>query len=242
MRNRKESLISSLSGEKGFILAKLTNTIKIRKKEPPNGKTYAFERSEIEYDEGGEVIVYEEKGYKTRDRREKTVTSYSYNKYGRVIGTRKKERSSDTPALKTTEYEKYEYHALGRKDRTETTTEMSGVDVDAEEISNVELDGEGKIVSYDYTKDGKGYHVSDITYYENGPFKGKVASYNLSDGTETVTYSDVTYDENGNVTSFTKTLPDGSEEHHEITRDENGEITEYVIRDENGQVIAHYVV
>ena len=168
------------------------------------------------------------------------VTSYDYDKYGRTIGTRKEVWSSDRPALTARTTEKYEYDALGRKQSTTTETRKEGIDVDASEISNVVLDAQGRITSYDYTKDGTTHHVSNITYYEDGPYKDYIASYTESDGTETVIYSDMTYDETGTLISFTKTLPDGTKEYHSITRDENGEITEYVIRDEDGQIISSF--
>jgi len=165
------------------------------------------------------------------------VTSYDYDKNGRVIGTRKEVWSSDRPALTARTTQKYDYDALGRVQSKTTETRKEGIDVDASEISNVVLDAQGRITSYDYTKDGTTHHVSDITYYEDGPYKDYIASYTISDGTGTVVYSDMTYDENGDLLSFTKTLPDETKERHSATRDKNGRATKYVIRDENGQII-----
>ncbi len=249
IRKKKDFLKRSLSSEIGFLLANITNKIRQISEESHKGQSYSFDRYEITYDKSGTVIDYDETGQvvhtgtgdtRVRDHKKKVVIVYDYDKSGRSVGTRKKTWSSEKPAKNITKHEKVAYNALGRKSSTKTVTEKSGVDVSADEVSNIEYDSEGNIISYNYTKNGKGYHVSNIIYYEDGSHQGFIASYTVSDGTETVTYSEMIYDENGNLTSFTKTLPDGTKEYHTIERDSSGNVTEYVIRDENGEVISSF--
>lgn len=272
MRKKKSSLDKTLPVELGFILASmadlLNSTTRVKRtlvydrfgrvisKTEPTTSSMSPDKvktrtSRVEYNELGQISHVKSTSSVVRadltpkseeDKKVVEVTSHDYDKHGRTIGTRKDTWDSDTPALTTTSAEKVEYDTLGRKARTETLIKKEGVDIDAKEVSNLEQDADGNLTSYEYTKDGKVYHVSNITYHEDGPNQGRVASYIVSDGTDTITYSDITYDENGYITSFTKTLPDGTKEYHTITRDEDGEVTEYIIRDENGQVISRFVL
>ena len=169
------------------------------------------------------------------------VTSYDYDTFGRVIGTRKEVWNSDRPALTASTYETYKaYEALGRKAQTESTVEQHGIDVNADEITNIEYDTNGNVVSYQYSREGKVYYISNITYYGAGPYQGYIASYSHSDGTNATQYSNIIYDETGAIISFTKTLPDGTKEYHSISRNMSGQITSYIIRDENRQIIASF--
>jgi len=171
----------------------------------------------------------------------RTVTSYDYDKFGRVIGTRKEVWNSNRPALTASTYVTSKaYESLGRKAQTESTVENYGIDVNADAITNIQYDANGNVVSYQYSRDGKVYYISNITYYGAGPYQGYIASYSHSDGTNTTQYSNIIYDETGAIISFTKTLPDGTKEYHSISRNMSGQITSYIIRDENRQIIASF--
>lgn len=149
--------------------------------------------------------------------------------------------NSDRPRLTASTYESYKaYESLGRKSQTESTVEKHGIDVNADEITNIEYDANGNVVSYQYSKDGTIYYISNIIYYGTGPYQGYIASYSHSDGTTTFQYTNILYDETGAIISFTKTLPDGTKEYHSISRDMSGQVTSYIIRDENRQIIASF--
>jgi len=177
---------------------------------------------------------------KTIEKITNIVTSYDYDKFGRVIGTRKEAWDSSRPALTASTYETAKYASLGRKAQSESPVGQQGIDINADEISNIEYDANGNIISFQYSKDGKIYTISNITYYGDGPYKGYITSYLHSDGKITVQYSNMRYDETGTLIYFIKTLLDGTKEYHSISRDMSGQVTQYVIRNEKNQPTASF--
>lgn len=98
-----------------------------------------------------------------------------------------------------------EYNSLGRKAETENISYKMGVDVNANEVTNIQTNNKGQIIGYEYCKEGKCYKVENITYDD----KGKVTGYTLidMDTRKKTVYSNMKYDDEGNLISFTKKNP-----------------------------------
>jgi len=140
-----------------------------------------------------------------------TDTEYDYDKYGRSMGTRRDQWSSDAPALDAIEDDSIEYDALGRRSSTETITEKIGIEIDAGDVSDFRRDSEGRIIGFTYTDE---------------------------DG-NVMEYSDIRYDEDGNIVHFTPTDEEGISI-HDIQYDSEGNVINYSVSDDQGNEIQQY--